>query len=91
MELAPRKIAVTAVCPGWIDTEMLPHEKDGKAIKYFGMISADKVVATALKDYKKGKSISAPGLFSKWFRFYSKVTPTKTVMKQWVKIIEKYL
>lgn len=91
MELAPKKITVTAVCPGWIDTDMLPHEKDGQSIKYTGMISAGKVVSTALKDYRKGKDISVPGGFSKWFRFYSKVTPTKIVMKQWMKITGKYI
>lgn len=91
IELAPRKITVTAVCPGWIDTDMLPHEKDGQSIKYTGMISAANVVSTALKDYRKGKDISVPGGFSKWFRFYSKVTPTRIVMKQWVKITGKYI
>jgi hypothetical protein len=55
------------------------------------MISAGKVVSTALKDYRKGKDISVPGGFSKWFRFYSKVTPTKIVMKQWMKITGKYI
>ena len=66
-------------------------EKGGQNIKYTGMISAGKVVSTALKDYRKGKDISVPGGFSKWFRFYSKVTPTKIVMKQWMKITGKYI
>ena len=43
-ELKPQKITVTAVCPGWIDTDMLPREKNGKKVKYTGMISAGKVV-----------------------------------------------
>lgn len=55
------------------------------------MISAESVVKTALKDYRKGKDMSAPGLFSKWFRFYSKVMPTRIVMKQWMKVTRKYL
>lgn len=91
VELKPRKIKVTAVCPGWIDTDMLPREKDGKKIRYTGMISAEKVVEKALKDNKKGKDMSTPGFFSKYFRFYSKVTPTRIVMKQWTAIIGKYL
>lgn len=91
MELKSRGITVTAVCPGWIDTEMLPHEKDGKSIKYTGMIRAEKVVKRALKDYRKGKDMSVPGAFSKWFRFYSKVMPTGIVMKQWMKVTRKYL
>lgn len=91
MEMKSRGITVTAVCPGWIDTEMLPHEKDGKSIKYTGMIRAEKVVNTALKDYKKGKDMSVPGAFSMWFRFYSKIMPTRIVMKQWMRGTNKYL
>ena len=91
MELKPRKITVTAVCPGWIDTDMLPREKDGKQIKYTGIISAEKVVQKALKDNRKGRDMSTPGWFSKYFRIYSKVTPTKITMKQWMKIVEKFV
>ena len=90
-ELKPRKINVTAVCPGWVDTEMLPRERNGKKIRYTGMISAEKVVNTALKDNRNGKDISTPGFFSKYFRLYSKVTPTRLVMWQWEKMIGKYL
>lgn len=91
VELKPRHINVTAVCPGWIDTEMLPKEKNGMKIRYTGMISAKKVVSKALKDNRKGKDMSTPGLFSKYFRLYSKVTPTKLLMNQWKRIIEKYI
>ena len=90
-ELRPRKITVTAVCPGWVDTKMLPREKNGKKIRYTGMISAQKVVSTALKDNRAGKDLSAPGFFSKYLRFYSKVTPTRLVMWLWEKMIGKYL
>ena len=91
VELKPKHINVTSVCPGWIDTEMLPKENNGKKIKYTGIISAKKVVSKALKDNLKGKDMSTPGLFSKYFRFYSKVTPTRIVMSQWKHIIRKYM
>ena len=90
-ELKPRKITVTAVCPGWIDTEMLPKEMNGKKVKYTGMISARSVVKNALADNRKGKDMSTPGWFSKYFRVYSKLTPTKLVMRQWTKIVKKYI
>ena len=83
-ELKPRGITVTAVCPGWVDTGMLPREKEGRKIRYFGMISPDKVVTKALKDSAKGKDMSAPGFFAKYFRVYSKIMPEKLVMKQWM-------
>ncbi len=91
MELKPRKISVTAVCPGWIDTDMLPKNVNGKRIKYMGIISAKKVAEKALRDNRRGKDISTPGWFSKYFRVYSKITPTRLVMNQWTRIIRKYI
>lgn len=91
VELKGRGITVTCVCPGWIDTEMLPDEKDGKKIHYTGKISAEKVVKKALKDCQKGKDISTPGAFASYFRIYSKYTPTKIVMKQWAKAVRRYV
>ncbi len=91
VELKPRGITVTAVCPGWVDTGMLPKEKNGRSIRYAGMVKPDVVVKKALRDSYHGKDISVPGLFAKYFRFYSKITPTSLVMKQWVSIIKKYM
>lgn len=90
-ELKPRGITVTAVCPGWVDTGMLPREKDGKKVRYVGMISPEKVVTRALKDSAKGRDISVPGFFAKYFRLYSKATPEKLVMKEWMLAIRKYM
>ena len=91
VELKPRGITVTAVCPGWVDTGMLPKEKNGRSIRYVGMVKPDVVVNKALRDSYHGKDISTPGLFAKYFRFYSKITPTRWVMKQWASIIKKYV
>lgn len=90
-ELKSRGITVTAVCPGWVDTGMLPREKDGKKINYLGMIAPDVVVDKALKDSAKGKDMSVPGFFAKYFRFYSKVTPERFVMDQWTAVIRKHV
>ena len=91
VELKSRKITATAVCPGWVDTGMLPRTKDGKEIKYAGMINPEIVVVKALKDSAKGKDMSVPGAFAKYFRFYSKITPTNIVMSQWSRSIRKYV
>jgi len=90
-ELKSRGITVTSVCPGWVDTGMLPREKNGKKISYAGMIKPERVVDKALKDSARGRDMSVPGLFAKYFRFYSKITPTGIVMKQWAAIIRKYV
>lgn len=91
VELKSRKITATAVCPGWVDTGMLPRTKDGKEIKYAGMIDPETVVNKALKDSAKGKDMSVPGAFAKYFRFYSKIMPTNIVMNQWSRSIRKYV
>lgn len=91
VELKSRKITATAVCPGWVDTGMLPRTKDGKEIKYAGMIDPEIVVVKALKDSAKGKDMSVPGAFAKYFRFYSKITPANIVMNQWSRSIRKYV
>ncbi len=91
MELKNRGISVTCSCPYWVDTGMLPREKDGKKINYPGMVSVDKVVNKALRDSKAGREMSVPGFFANYFRIYSKLTPTAIVMRQWITGIKKYL
>ena len=90
-ELKARGITVTSVCPGWVDTGMLPKEVKGRKINYIGMLKPEKVVSRALKDSAKGKDMSVPGWFAKYFRFYSKITPTGIVMRQWAAIMGKYV
>ena len=70
---------------------MLPKEKNGKPIKYIGMVKQDMVVKKALRDSRYGKDLSTPGFFAGYFRFYSKIAPSKMVMRQWVSMIRKYI
>lgn len=90
-ELKSRGITVTSVCPGWVDTGMLPKEVNGRKIRFAGMIKPERVVDKAIKDSAKGRDMSVPGFFAKYFRIYSKITPTRIVMDQWVAIIGKYV
>lgn len=90
MELKPRGITSIAVCPGWVDTDMLKN-KDGKKIDFPGMVTAEKVVTKALKDAEKGKDISMSSFYNSYLRMYSKYMPTKIVMKQWIFAIRKYV
>ena len=38
-----KSVTCTAVCPGWVDTKMLPKDRNGKQIRYPGMVTADKL------------------------------------------------
>lgn len=91
VELKPRKITVTAVCPGWVDTDMLPRTKDGKEIRYAGMIEPEMVVTKALRDCRRGKDMSVPGFFAQYFRIYSKLMPANIIMRQWSCSIRRYI
>lgn len=84
-------ITCTAVCPGWVDTQMLPKQHDGKDIRYPGMTPASKVVEVALKDCHKGKDVSVCSFYFRYMRFLSKVTPHSIAMKMWVKAIRQYI
>ncbi len=84
-------IICTAVCPGWVDTQMLPKQRDGKDIRYPGMTPASKVVEVALKDCHKGKDVSVCSFYFIYMRFLSKVTPHSIAMKMWVKAIRQYI
>ena len=84
-------ITCTAVCPGWVDTQMLPKTNQGKDIKYPGMTPASKVVEAAFKDSHKGKDVSVCSFYFKYMRFLSKVTPHSIAMKMWVRAIRQYI
>lgn len=83
-------VQCTAVCPGWVDTQMLPGRGDGKA-RYPGMVSPQKVVRAALRDARRGKDVSVCSFLFRYLRLYSKLMPHRLVMRQWVRIIRKYL
>lgn len=84
-------VTCTAVCPGWVDTKMLPKENDGKRIRYPGIVTTEKVVRKALKDCHKGKDVSLSSPMFRYTRFYSKVMPHRFVMNQWSRMIKKYI
>ena len=91
MELKPYGITVTAVCPSWIDTDMLTKEIKGKKVKFRGIVSPEKVAKTALRDANKGKDMSVCSAYVKCQHFNVKLMPQKWTMKLWLKGIKKYL
>ncbi|MBR3246997.1 MAG: SDR family NAD(P)-dependent oxidoreductase [Clostridiales bacterium] len=84
-------ITCTAVCPGWVDTKMLPKSGRNGSIRYPGMVTAAKVVESALRDCHKGKDVSVCSFYYRYMRFLSKVTPHRVTMKMWVRAIRQYI
>lgn len=90
-ELQSLGITVTAVCPGWVDTDMLLKEINGKKVNFPGIVPPEKVVKKALTDAKKGKDMSVCSLYVKCQHFNVKLLPQKLTMKIWLHIIKKYI
>lgn len=90
-ELKPSGITATAVCPGWVDTEMLSEEVGGRRVHFPGMTAPEQVVKKALKDAKKGRDMSVCSLYVKCQHFNVKLLPQKLTMKIWLHGIRNYL
>lgn len=90
-ELKSSGITVTAVCPGWVDTEMLSKEINGKEVHFPGIVAPEKVVRKALKDARKGKDMSVCSFFVKCQHLNVKLMPQRLTMKIWLHSIRKYL
>lgn len=90
-ELKSNGITVTAVCPGWVDTDMLSKEINGKKVRFPGLVAPEKVVRKALKDAKRGKDMSICSFYVKCQHFNVKLLPQRLTMKIWLHGIKNYL
>lgn len=90
-ELKDMGITVTAVCPSWVDTDLLMKEANGKKIKFKGIITPEQAAKKALKDAKRGKDMSVCTLRTKTEHLLAKLYPQKLSMKIWLLRIQKYI
>lgn len=91
VELKGTGITVTAICPSWVDTDLLVKEINGKKVIFPGIVTADRVAIKALKDAKRGKDMSVCTLYVKYQHLLAKLFPQSMVMDTWVRRIKKYL
>ena len=80
-ELRPKKISVTAVCPGPVDTNFFASLEGVKEYKKKFLISAEKVAKGAMKAAKKKKAIYSPTFSMKMAHLSSKIVPISLIMK----------
>ena len=83
-ELKEKKIVVTAVCPGTVDTEFLTDALRGKELPPYKKLVLSKpkaVVSCAISDSLKGKEMSVYGPFMKVFMVLCKCLPHGLIMK----------
>ena len=91
VELAESGIIVTAVCPSWVDTELLTKTINGHEVKFPGIVTARRVAQKAIKDAKRGKDMSVCTFYVKVQHLYVKLLPQSFIMKIWMKGIKKYI
>ena len=83
-ELRPRRIGVTAVCPGPVKTEFFDiADTTGEIPLYKRLVMADphKVVKLAIRDCMAGKSVSVYGVWMKAFFVLCKVVPHEWILR----------
>lgn len=89
VELKPRGITVTALCPGWVDTDFFATATDTKnpkaVTKYTFMQTPQRVASQGLKAMQKGRLTSIVGLQNKLLYLINKILPVKLVMNVWLK------
>ncbi|WP_310602432.1 SDR family NAD(P)-dependent oxidoreductase [Anaerosporobacter sp.] len=91
VELKGTGITSTAVCPSWVDTDLLEKELNGKKIRFPDLISADKVAQKALKDAKRGKDMSVCKLHVKFDHLLTKIFSQKACMRTWLGKTKNYI
>ena len=88
-ELKNLGINVIAVCPSWVDTDMLIREIHGKKVKFPGIVTPKQVVIKAMEDAKMGKELSICSIYVKCQYFYAKFMPRQWIMKIWMRSLRK--
>lgn len=88
MEVRDRGIKVLAVCPFWTKTEFfdraVKNEADPVVKKYVAMYDPKDIVKRAIRDYKKGKSVSLFGFVTKLQLLGVKLMSVSLVMRVWM-------
>ncbi len=79
-ELKARKIKVTAVCPGPVDTDFFAGLDNVKEYKKRFVISPERVAEGSLKAVNKNKTIYTPTISMKFVHLLSKLIPNSLIL-----------
>ena len=81
-EYRPRGVRVMALCPGFTKTEFHQRMDVGRgSAPDFMWLDADKLVATALADFDKGRVFSIPGMQYKAVAALSRAVPNRILQR----------
>lgn len=88
VELREKGISVTAVCPGWVKTNLYARADMGApkaTCNFAGMVAPDKVAFRALKDARRGRDSSVYGFYANLVHLVAKILPQKMMMWLWLR------
>ena len=90
-ELRESGIVVTAVCPGWIQTALLPENLNGRKVKFPLIVTADKVAEKAIKDARRGKAVSIYRFAVRVVAWLQRHLPNSLSVKIWAGSVKQYV
>ena len=84
-ELRDKKITVTCICPGPVDTDFIKVSKSDPNATFTGfkakfVTTTDKLIPASIKAAKKGKTMLVYGMGQKMLHLTSKLVPTRLVL-----------
>ena len=90
-ELKSSGIKVTAVCPGWIKTNLIVDSLNGNKVKYPFIDEAAHVAKKAVRDARKGKALSINSLPIAFITWVQRHMPQKMTIGIWSSLIKNYV
>ena len=92
IELRDRGIIATAVCPGWMKTDLIDNGligADKATSRFCMMVTPDVVAEKAILDADHNKDISVYSMYVKTAHVLAKLLPQRLMMKLW--LIQQHL
>ncbi len=93
VEAKEHGIAVTCLCPGWVDTEFLPLADRDKSLphpkSYSPLLSSEKVVRYAVSRAERRRFYAVTGWYTKLQHLLSKILPSRVLTWLWLGMLER--
>ena len=90
-ELEDTGIKIIAVCPGWIKTDLIVDDLNGKKVNYPFIDTADHVAEKAIRAARKGKALSINNFGVRYVTWLQRYMPQKFAINCWKNMVKKFV
>ena len=90
-ELKETGIKVTAVCPGWIKTDLIVDDLNGKKVNYPFIDNAAHVAKKAVRSARKGRALSINNFGVRYVTWLQKYLPQEFAINCWKNMVKKFV